>query len=198
MYRIYGLPDNTQPVFQTFLNLVHPKDMGIISEAQNRALAANASIEVEYRITRPDGEVRFIRSIAEVVENEQGAPVRFVGTDQDITEQVNATELLRESEARLKSAERMAHVGNWIWDIKANRVSCSEEMLRILGQPQDYELSYEASLQMVTPGDRDRTEQWVTACLVERRGSRIEVRILQPGGDVRTVVCRSDVLLDED
>jgi PAS domain S-box-containing protein len=198
MYRIYGLADHTQPVFQTFLSLVHPKDLGIISEAQKRALAANAAIEVEYRITRPDGEVRFIRSIAEVVKNEQGAPVRFVGTDQDITEQVKATELLRESEARLKSAERMAHVGNWIWDIKANRVSCSEEMLRILGQSQDYEPGYEESLQIIASQDRGRAEEWVRACLAERREGRIEVRILRPGGDMRTVVCRSEVLLDAD
>jgi PAS domain S-box-containing protein len=31
MHRIYGLPDDTQLVFQTFLSLVHPKDLGIIS-----------------------------------------------------------------------------------------------------------------------------------------------------------------------
>jgi len=178
--------------------VVHPKDLGIISEAQRRALAANAPIVVEYRITRPDGEVRFIRSISEGVKNEQGAPVRFVGTDQDVTQQVKATELLREGEARLKSAERMAHVGNWIWDIKVNRVSCSEEMLRILGQPQDYEPSYEESFQLVTPQDRERADDWVRTCLAERRGNRIEVQIRRPDGEVRKVVCRSEVLLDED
>jgi PAS domain S-box-containing protein len=198
MYRIYGLPDDTQPVFQTFLSLVHPKDLGIIAEAQKRALAANAPIVVEYRITRPDGEVRLIRSIAEGIKNEQGAPVRFVGTDQDITEQIKATELLRENEARLKSAERVAHVGNWIWDVKANRVSWSEEILRILGRPQDYEPSYEESFRILAPQDRERAEEWVRTCLAEGSGSRIEVRILRPDGDVRTVVCRSEVLLDED
>ena len=198
MYRIYGLPDDTQPVFQTFLSRVHPKDLEIISDAQTRALTPDAPIVVEYRIVRPDGEVRFIRSIAEGVKNEQGAPVRFVGTDQDITEQVKATELLRESEARLKSAERMANIGNWSWDIKADRVSCSEEMLRILGQPRDYQPGYEESFQVTVPEDRERAEEWVRACLAERKGSLIEVRILRPGGDVRTVVCRSEVLLDED
>jgi PAS domain S-box-containing protein len=197
MYRIFGLPDDTQPVFRTFLSLVHPKDLGIISETEQRVLAADAPVAVEYRIIRPDGQVRFIRSVSEVVKNEHGAAVRFVGTDQDITEQVQATELLRESEARLKSAERMAHVGNWIWDVKVNRLSCSEEMLRILGRPQDYEPSYEEAFQIVAPQDRERAEEWVGACLAERRGSRIEARILRPG-DMRTVVCRSEVLLDED
>jgi PAS domain S-box-containing protein len=198
MYRIFGLPDDTQPVFATFLSLVHPKDLGIIEEAEKRAVTADAPIVVEYRIIRPNGEVRFIRSVCEVVKNGQGAPVRFVGTDQDVTEQVKATELLQESETRLKSAERMAHVGNWIWDIKANRVSYSEEMLRILGQPQDYEPSYEEAFQIVAPQDKERADEWVRACLAERRGSRIEVRILRPGGDMRTLACRSEVLLDED
>jgi two-component system cell cycle sensor histidine kinase/response regulator CckA len=198
MYRIYGLPDDTRLVFQTFLSLVHPKDLSIISEAQRSAVAADAPIVVEYRITRPDGKVRFIRSIAEGVKNEHDALVRFVGTDQDITEQVKATELLRESEARLKSAERMTHVGNWIWEIKANRVSLSEEMSRILGQPRNYEPSYEASLQMIVPEDRNRTEQWVRDCLAEKKDKLIEARIVQPTGEVRTVVCTAEVLLDED
>jgi signal transduction histidine kinase/CheY-like chemotaxis protein len=198
MYRIFGLPDDIQPVFLTFLSLVHPKDLGIIEEAQKRAVAADTPIVVEYRIVRPDGKVRFIRSISEVVKNEQGAPVRFVGTDQDTTEQVEATELLRESEARLKNAERMAQIGNWIWNIKANRVSYSEEMTRILGQPRGFEPSYEEALELVAPQDKERAAEWVTACLAQGRGSHIEVRILQPAGNIRTVVCRSEVLLDED
>jgi PAS domain S-box-containing protein len=198
MYRIYGLSDDTQTDFQTFLNCVHQKDLGIILGAEKKAIAANAPIEVEFRITRPDGEARKIRSIAEVVKNEQSVPVRFVGTDQDITEQAKGTELLRESEARLKSAERMAHIGNWIWDIKVNQVSCSEEVFRIFGQPQNYEPSYDQAFQLVAPQDRERSEKWVRACLADRRGGRVEVRILRPDGDVRRVVFRSDVLLDED
>ena len=38
MYRIFGLPRDVRPDFQTFLSLVHPKDLGIISETQERAL----------------------------------------------------------------------------------------------------------------------------------------------------------------
>jgi PAS domain S-box-containing protein len=46
--------------------------------------------------------VRFIRSISEEIPNDEGVPVRITGTDQDITEQVQATELLRESEERFR------------------------------------------------------------------------------------------------
>jgi hypothetical protein len=58
-----------------------------------------------------------MRSIVEAIKNQDGELARLSGAAQDVTEQVRATELLRESKARLKSAERMTHVGNWTWDI---------------------------------------------------------------------------------
>ncbi len=66
--------------------------------------------------------MRLVRAVIEVIRNDQGAPVRFVGATQDITEQVEARELLLESEAHLKkcrSALRM--VGHWQWDLQTNR-----------------------------------------------------------------------------
>jgi hypothetical protein len=90
---------------------------------------------------------------------------------------------LCESEERLKHAERIAHVGHWYWDLKANRVSWSQEIVRILGRPQDYEPSYKDSLEIVLPQDRDRVEQWLRDCLAEKRGNSIEVRIARPNDD---------------
>ena len=57
-----------------------------------------------------------------------------MGATQDITELVKARESLRESEDRLKRAERIAHVGHWQWDINVNFVSWSEETSRIFGK----------------------------------------------------------------
>jgi PAS domain S-box-containing protein len=196
MYRIYGVQRDARTDFQTFLSRVHPKDRGIIPEAQKKALSADTPVSVEFRIIRPDGEVRFVRSMVEALRNDEGALVRFSGAAQDITEQVKATELLRESEARLTNAERMTHVGSWTWDIEPNRASWSEEMFRIMGQPREHKPSYDP--QAIAPADRERVEQWIQHCLAEKRGSPIEARIVRPNGELRTVVVTSDVLLDED
>jgi PAS domain S-box-containing protein len=197
-YRIFGLPKDVPPEFQTFLSCVHPKDREVVVEAENRSRSTSRPVVIEFRIIRPDGEIRFVRSIIEAVKDENGIVVRLAGANQDITEQVHATERLRESEARLKSAERMTHVGNWTWDIKSNGVSWSEEIFRITGQSQDYRPGYEESLQIIAPGDRDRMERWVRDCLAEKNGNLIEVRIVRPSGEMRTVVCTAEVLLDED
>lgn len=197
-YRIFGLPKDVRPEFQTFLSCVHAKDRKVVLEAENKSCSTDAPFGVEFRIIRPNGEVRFIRSIVEAIKNENGAPMRLAGAAQDITEEVKAMELLRESEARPKSAERMTHVGHWTWNLKTNRMSWSEEIFRIMGQPNDYKPRYEAYLEMVASCDREQLETWVRDCLREERGSFIEYRIVRPGGDVRTVVCASEVLLDDD
>jgi len=111
------------------------------------------------RIIRPDGEVRFVHSIVEAIRDDQGTPVRIAGATQDITEQVKAWELLRESEEHLKDAERLAQLGHWHWDLRDNRVSGSQEMFRIFGKPQNFMPSYEGFLQDLMPHDRERMEQ---------------------------------------
>ena len=129
-YRIFGLPRDARADFQTFLSCVHPKDRDAVLETETKARLSGAPFDLEFRILRPDGEMRFIRSMVEAIRNDDGALIRLAGAAQDITEQVKATELLRESEGRLKYAERMTHVGHWTWDLATNLVSWSEEMFR--------------------------------------------------------------------
>jgi PAS domain S-box-containing protein len=198
MLRILGLPDSAPSNLSAFLSCVHPKDREKILEVDAKVRSDIAPVEVEYRIIRPNGETRFVRSIIEAIRNDQGLPVRIAGATQDITEQVRAEETLRESEARLRNAERIAHVGNWHWDISVNHVTCSEETLRILGGPQDYTSGFEGFLQTITPPDRERVYQWGKDCLKEKRGNSMEFQIARSNGDLRTVSCTSEVLLNED
>ena len=197
-YRIFGLPKDVRADFQTFLSCVHPKDLGLIVDAQEKSHSTGGPFNVDFRIIRPDGELRFIRAIVEAIKDDEGTLVRLHGAAQDVTDEVKAMELLRESEARLKSAERITHVGHWTWNLKTNRALWSEEIFRIMGQPPDYEPDYEMFLKMVASGDRHRLEEWVKGCLSEKRGSIIEYRVVRPSGGVRTILCTSEVLLDDD
>ena len=196
--RIFGAPNSAPSSYQGFLKCVHSKDREKILAAGRKVNLTNAPIEVEYRIIRSDGEMRFVRSIVEAVRNEQGLTVCHAGATQDITEQVQARELLRESEERLKNAERLAHVGHWDWDFKGNQAVWSEECFRIFGQPRDYTPTYEAFLQAVAPQDREQVQERIRHRLAERSASSSEYRIIRPDGEVRTVTSISEVLLDEE
>ncbi len=133
--RIIGIPADKAPFnLKTFLSYVHRKDREKVLEVDLTVSSSVAPVDTEYRIIRENGEVCFVRSIVEAIRDDQGAPVRITEAIQDITEQVRARELLRDSEEHLKNAERLAHVGHWQWDIRGNRVTGSDEMYRMFGK----------------------------------------------------------------
>jgi PAS domain S-box-containing protein len=92
MFRIVGLPVGPPLHFLTFLSSVHPDDREKIREANREALSSRAPVIVEYRITRPDGELRFFRSVVEVIGDDTSAYPRMAGATQDITDRKRAEE----------------------------------------------------------------------------------------------------------
>jgi PAS domain S-box-containing protein len=107
-YRIFGL--QPQDPIHDFLGMIHPEDRPLQVEATARTLRGE-SYDVEYRVVRPDGEVRLVHSRGETIRNEPGEPRRAFGTVQDVTQLKRAeeklkatTEQLRALSARLQSA----------------------------------------------------------------------------------------------
>jgi len=197
-FRIYGLDPEAPLGFTDFLNRIHPKDREKIHETENRAWAGNDPVGVDFRIVRPDGEIRFARSILEAVRNEQGSVLGIVGATQDVTEQVHASELLRASEERLKNAERMTHVGNWAFDLKTGQVSWSEETYRIFGQSLEFLPSFEGFLDAVVPQDRERVQEAIHTSIEKRKGHVIDLQIARPNGEIRWLTCTSEIFVDEE
>jgi len=105
---------------------------------------------------------------------------------------------LRSSEDRLKNAERLAHVGNWDWDVKANHLSWSDEIFRIFAMSPAFIPSWDACVKAVLPQDRERLQRWIRECLTEKSGHGIEFQLLRPNGDVRTIICTAEVSMDDD
>lgn len=97
-HRIMGR-DPARPVqtLEEFRTFIHPQDVERATEVRQTAanlIAEKRDYNMVFRILRPDGEVRWVRSAARVVEDGEGGPVRAVGFVVDITES-------RLSEARL-------------------------------------------------------------------------------------------------
>src|SRR5216684_4116846 len=86
-YRIFGLrPQECILTFDDVQKLLHPGDREMRAAAVAEALRGGRRYDVEYRVVRPDGDVRFVRSEGDVVRDEAGRLLRVFGTVQDITE----------------------------------------------------------------------------------------------------------------
>jgi PAS domain-containing protein len=68
------------------------------------------------------------------------------------TELDKAYNLLKESEGSLAEAQRIAHIGNWEWNIITNKIYLSDEVYRIYGfNPQEFEATYNLFLSCLHP-----------------------------------------------
>jgi PAS domain S-box-containing protein len=84
--RILGWPAHPPRSLDQFLKFIHPDDWEFIRESSKRA-RATGEVEIgEYRIVRPDGEVRFVRYVVQAILNRRRAVTRVVGALQDITD----------------------------------------------------------------------------------------------------------------
>ncbi|WP_432744010.1 PAS domain S-box protein [Methylobacter sp. G7] len=123
------------PNLQEWINRIHPDDQAhVAGVAQAYLTGKTATYVVEYRLRCKDGSYKWIlaRGMA-VSRNEDGKPLRMIGTHQDISARKQAEEALRQSQKDLQEAQRIAHVGSWQVDMTTNHVVWSEELYRILG-----------------------------------------------------------------
>ncbi|HET6519105.1 MAG TPA: EAL domain-containing protein [Geminicoccaceae bacterium] len=107
IYLIFGVdPEGFTPSREAFLAFVHPEDRGAIDAALRRAIAARGNYGCEYRIRRPDGEIRHVRSEGRCELDEATGEIRAVfGISQDVTEKRRAEALLQQAK---EEAERYA------------------------------------------------------------------------------------------
>ncbi len=93
LHRIFGAELGAIPATtEAFLAFVHPDDRARVRDSERAAISDGGRYALQYRAVRPDGSVRIIHDEAELIRDASGAPVRMVGTVQDITERLAAEE----------------------------------------------------------------------------------------------------------
>lgn len=98
IWQIWGLrPAHVGTTGKLFMMAVHPEDRDRVAAAYEHAHARN---QLEFRIIRPDGSVRYVYEDFTVDFNESGDAVRYFGVTQDITDRKLTEQALRDSEAR--------------------------------------------------------------------------------------------------
>lgn len=151
------------------------------------------------RLTR-DGEVRNLevqlrRRNGEVFSALISAtPIRVAGeacvltAARDITDRIQMEQALRESEARYREAQRIAHLGHWDFEIASGKMRWSEEIFRLFGLSETQpEPDYDGYLELVHPADRDALVAAVEAAKRDSKPYTVEHRVRLPDGTYRYV-----------
>jgi PAS domain S-box-containing protein len=104
LFKTFGLESDSRTLsFEDWIDCVHPEDRDRTRSFAEQALKGERDVEEEYRINRPDGEVRWLVGKGRTYMDDAGHPIRMMGIAFDITERKRAQLALAESEARYRA-----------------------------------------------------------------------------------------------
>jgi PAS domain S-box-containing protein len=176
------LADATQ-----FTRLIHPDDLPAMEIALLGAIRSGAATDVEYRLRRPDGSLRWVRGRVRVSQRAADGWVVFDGFSMDITRQKEAERQVRENDAKFRALFEGTSAGVVLVDAEADRIlDCNEALLAILGCPRD-EVVGQPPLRFAAPLQaggvrREELRERNMAVVLGSRGHREEILMRRADG----------------
>ena len=221
VYRIFGIPKGTPLTYETFISMVHPDDREYVNRECKAGLEGEP-YDIEHRIIA-DNKIKWVREKAYLEYDKDGAPIGGFGITQDITKRKKAEEALKKthdnleekvkartseleeaykslekSEKGLAEAQKIAHIGNWDWNIITNKLYLSNEVYRIYGcEPQEFSVTRNVFLSYVHPDDQDYVDSSFNRSLNEKPIS-IDYRIILPNKGERVIHAQGEVIFNEE
>jgi PAS domain S-box-containing protein len=100
--KIYGnTQSNYQIEFNQFNKFIHPDDVDIIKINIEEAIKSDKNMNYEFRIIRPDGNIRNISAYGKIVKDKTNKPIKFIGVNMDISDFKNAELAIKKNERKL-------------------------------------------------------------------------------------------------
>jgi PAS domain S-box-containing protein len=172
---------------RSFTHVTHPHEIRESNERRRQAGAGGAGVQREKRYIRKDGSTVWCLVTSSVVNDAAGKPAYVASIMQDTSERKQAVDLLRDSEARLANAQRIAKTGAWELDLPGNQLHWSEQTFEIFGLETRAGIDYGAFLERVHPSDLGIIELARRSAQKDDPRLDIEYRITLPDGTAKVV-----------
>ncbi|MDP1026887.1 PAS domain S-box protein [Sphingomonas sp. KR1UV-12] len=199
---LFGLPPGAPVTYQeAFLLGVHPDDRAGADTAVATALdpSGTGRFETDYRtVGIEDGVLRHVAARGQTL-FEHGRAVRLLGTVQDVTEARIAETRLRETEQRLRFANRATNDAIWDWDLVRDHVTWNEAIEQAHGHRLDrVEPTGAWWIEHIHPEDRARIDASIHAVIDSGATDWSDnYRFLRADGSYADIRDRGYVIRDE-
>ena len=158
-YKMLGYAPTDLPAsLESFTSLLLPGYLAPCQQAIQDALSDRKAFDMEFLLrTKADG-YRWFRSRAKVYRDATGRATRMAGSLQDIHDRKQADQALRDSEAFLDRAGRIAGVGGWRVNLESGLITWSDQTCRIHEVEPGHRPSMEEAISYYAPGSRELIE----------------------------------------
>jgi PAS domain S-box-containing protein len=177
-------------------SFIHPGDVEAFVQRWRESIATGEGFEGTARVRRADGVYRWMLHLKTPLRNSDGI-IKWFGSSVDIEERKRAEEalqtgaqLLQRNEFYLTEAQRLAHIGSWVFDPAGRFDYWSRELFQIYGMdPAKDAPTLKEYLARVHPQDREFMASLIKRMVAEGSGCDVTKRIVRPDGEVRHIRC---------
>jgi PAS domain S-box-containing protein len=192
-YNSEELLNMKDPIIHLFAAHEHERVMEI---AMNNFQGSNPLPLLEAKGLRKNNEEYILKLTSSLIELD-GKKV-MQGNIEDITESKIAEAALIESQKRLSTAQHIAHLGFWEWDLKTSELYWSDEAYHIYGLEADkINPTYDDFLSILHPDDKKSVVNAVDNAMHGETEFKVDHRIMLPSGLVRFVNSQGELIRDE-
>ncbi|MEY2976015.1 MAG: hypothetical protein RLZZ435_152, partial [Cyanobacteriota bacterium] len=180
-----------------WISRILPGDWEAIQNQAFEDIFMERSNTYEYRFLRKDNQICWIAQTnhSHWDQTRQAWSVTII--TMDICDRKKAEEKLQSSEAALAEAQRIAHIGNWSFDLATQKIDWSAELFRMFGlDPSQPAPSYSEYFNLIDPPDRFALQEKIKLAITEGTPYIIDYKALLPDGSVRFHEGRGEVERD--
>ena len=138
MFELYGLRrEDFSGVFEAWEASVHPDDKNRGQEEVAQALAGEREFNTEFRIVKPNGDIRHIKAMATVKRDTKGNPLTMIGTNWDITELKETQLQLQRSQESFRGAFENSSIGMALVGLDGKWIEVNKSLCNSIGYTND-------------------------------------------------------------
>lgn len=195
---IFGLePEDVREDASAIFALIHPSDVDHVHESFAESARAMTPWFGDFRVINPTRGELWVEGHSVPVLDPDGG-ITWHGSLADVTERRRTEQALRDSEARLAEAQRVARMGSWRWEPATGQVWWSSaifELFRV--DPAQSQPSFALFLEQLHPDDRPRAIQRVEEVLAGASGFADDLRIVRPTEEVQWIHSQGRAIRDD-
>ena len=182
---LFGLEaGGSATTLEAFMAAVHPDDRDLVTGRFDASARDCDDLDLEFRVTRPNGEIVWVASRGRAFRDAQGRPAYMTGACADITTRKVAAEKLRQNQERLSAIFDQAAVGIAIAGLDGRFVSMNRKFADILGYT-EAELTSRHFLDLTHPDDVAATDAMVAKLRARTiKEYALEKRYIRKDGDI--------------
>ena len=187
MYRVMGFdPADARDPKALLLAALHPDERHIAEREFTDFRARTGPLRIEVRVVWPNGAVRWIVFLGQVIADGSGEPMRMLGITIDGTSRREGEQAIREDAERLRLAMQAGGLATWEFDVLTDTRRWSPEAAVMHGFPPDkIAISREEWRRMIHPEDVPQVREAFGKALAGLSDYSAEYRIVRPGLGVR-------------